>query len=203
MVDKLQELTDKLYNEGLSKGKQEAEELLIKAKKEAQSIIEASKEEAEQIIKNANKECVDLKNKAEGDIKIASVQTLSSVKQKLEDAISFKAVSQPITNALGEKEFLQSIIKTVVEAFNPKESGKGLDIILPENKKEEIDSYIKGQISTICKNGLDVSYSREIQNGFKISQKGDGYFIEFTDNSFEKIISEYIRPKTRKLIFGE
>ena len=32
MQNKLQELTDKLYNEGLSKGKQEGEELLAKAK---------------------------------------------------------------------------------------------------------------------------------------------------------------------------
>lgn len=33
MQNKLQELTDKLYNEGLSKGKQEAEEMVAKAKK--------------------------------------------------------------------------------------------------------------------------------------------------------------------------
>ena len=32
MQNKLQELTDKLYNEGLAKGKQEGEELLAKAK---------------------------------------------------------------------------------------------------------------------------------------------------------------------------
>ena len=31
MQNKLQELTDKLYNEGLAKGKQEGEEILAKA----------------------------------------------------------------------------------------------------------------------------------------------------------------------------
>ena len=35
MQNKLQELTDKLYNEGLSKGKQEGEEILAKAKVQA------------------------------------------------------------------------------------------------------------------------------------------------------------------------
>ena len=39
MQNKLQELTDKLYNEGLSKGKQEAELLRANAKKEAEKII--------------------------------------------------------------------------------------------------------------------------------------------------------------------
>ena len=39
MQNKLQELTDKLYNEGLSKGRQEGEELLAKAKVQADEMI--------------------------------------------------------------------------------------------------------------------------------------------------------------------
>jgi V/A-type H+-transporting ATPase subunit E len=39
MQDKLQELTDRLYNEGLSKGKQDGEELLQKAQAEADRIV--------------------------------------------------------------------------------------------------------------------------------------------------------------------
>ena len=39
MQNKLQELTDKLYNEGLSKGKQEGEELLAKAKAQVDDML--------------------------------------------------------------------------------------------------------------------------------------------------------------------
>ena len=39
MGNKLQELTDKLYNEGLSKGKEEGEALLAKANEQAEMII--------------------------------------------------------------------------------------------------------------------------------------------------------------------
>ena len=49
MQNKLQELTDKLYNEGLSKGKQEAELLRANAKKEAEKIIADAKNEAAQM----------------------------------------------------------------------------------------------------------------------------------------------------------
>ena len=47
MQNKLQELTDKLYNEGLSKGKQEGEELLAKAKAQALDRI-CRKQESDQ-----------------------------------------------------------------------------------------------------------------------------------------------------------
>ena len=39
MQNKLQEITDKLYNEGLSKGRQEAEELLKKAREESEKLV--------------------------------------------------------------------------------------------------------------------------------------------------------------------
>ena len=45
-MDKLQELTDKLYNEGLSKGKAEGEAILAKAKEEAAAIVENARKEA-------------------------------------------------------------------------------------------------------------------------------------------------------------
>ena len=62
MHNKLQELTDKLYNEGLSKGKQEGEEILAKAKVQAEEIIAKAKAEAE---------AIRLKGEAEGAAKAA------------------------------------------------------------------------------------------------------------------------------------
>lgn len=43
MENKLQELTDKLYKEGLSKGKEEGEAILAKANEKAAEIIEEAK----------------------------------------------------------------------------------------------------------------------------------------------------------------
>ena len=45
MQNKLQELTDKLYQEGLSKGKQEGENLVAQAKAEADRIIKEAQAE--------------------------------------------------------------------------------------------------------------------------------------------------------------
>lgn len=204
MQDKLQELTDKLYKEGLSKGKKDADEMLAKAKQEAAKIMAEAREEADTLMLKTRKDCDDLKKKADGDIKMASVQALAAVRQKIEQAITAKSITEPIAKSLNEKEFLQSIIKTIVESFNPKSgSHSSLDIILPENKKQEMDSYIKEELVKYCNAGINVSYDKDIENGFKVSPKGSGYYISFTDKSFENIISEFLRPKTKKLLFGE
>ena len=81
MQNKLQELTDKLYNEGLQKGKQEAEQLKANAKNEAAQIIAQAKEQAQEIISKAQADAAELKSKTENDVKMASQQAFSAVKQ--------------------------------------------------------------------------------------------------------------------------
>lgn len=204
MQNKLQELTDKLYNEGLSKGKQEADDMKAKAKTESAAIISKAQEQAKEIILAARKESDELKSKAENDIKMASVQAFTSIKQQIEKSIIMKAVSTPLTLGISDKDFIQSIITTVVSAFNPNSvEPVSLSIILPENKKAEMDNFITNQISKLCTAGLDVKFSKNIDNGFQIGPKGDGYMISFTDKDFENLISEYLRPKTKTLLFGE
>lgn len=204
MQNKLQELTDKLYNEGLSKGKQEAEDMKAKAKTDAAAILAEAQEKAKAIILAAKKESEELKSKAENDIKMASAQVFASIKQQIEKAIVAKAISAPVTTDVNDNDFIQSVITTIVNAFNPNTAEPvALNIILPEAKKAEMDKFIGTQITKMCTAGLDVKFSKNINSGFQIGPKGDGYMISFTDKDFENIISEYLRPKTRTLLFGE
>ena len=203
MQDKLQQLTEKLYSEGLEKGKQEAQKMLSDAKAESERIIAEARQKCGEMIAAAEKEASQLKEKAEGDIQTASRQALSQIRQDIEQAVKMEAVEAPVKQALSSKEFMQSLIKTVVGAYNPEKEAVSLDMILPDEKKAELESFIKGELASAFAKGLDVSFSKDISNGFKISRKGSGYFIDFSEDSFNRIISEYIRPKTRKLIFGE
>ena len=99
MENKLQELTDKLYNEGLSKGRQEAEALKAAAAKESEQIISDARKEAERILETARKEAEELRTRVEGDIRMASSQTISALRQQIENIIITKAVSPDVKAA--------------------------------------------------------------------------------------------------------
>lgn len=202
MENKLQQLTDKLYNEGLSKGKKEAEQILNKAKTEAENILNNAKEEGKAIIAEAQKRGEELKLKTESDIKMAASQALAAVKEQIATSVKLAMVSKPIGAALSDVEFTKTLIKSVIEAYKPGKESCDLELVLPEKIKGEIDSFIKGELSKICSNGLSISYEHALSGGFKLSPKGSGYYIDFSDEAFGKLISEYLRPKTKKLLFG-
>ena len=81
MENKLQELTDKLYQEGLAKGKEEAAALLAKAREEADAIVKEAKKEATWMVERAEQEAAEHKEQVENEIKMASRHTLSSLKE--------------------------------------------------------------------------------------------------------------------------
>ncbi len=202
MQNKLQELTDKLYNEGLSKGKQEAEQMKANAKNEAAQIIAKAKEEAEAILKKAQDDAAELKSKTENDIKMASSQVFTAVKQQIEGVIVTKTLKS-VKEATQDTEFIKTILTSIVSAFNPASSEPvALEMILPAEMKSELEKFAKEKLASVCQAGIDIQFSKNIAGGFKIGPKGEGYMISFTDKDFENIISEYLRPKTRELLFG-
>ena len=204
MQNKLQELTDKLYNEGLSKGKQEAESLLAKAKAEAEEIAAKAKAEASRIIADAEKEAQEIKSMASNDVEMASKQTISAIKQQVEQVVVSKLVKGPVTASFSDSNFVSNLIGTVVKAFNAANpEAVDLEVILPEAMKADIEKSLAGEVSKVLSNGIEVKGVKGLSNGFKIGPKEGGFQLNFTADEFSELISEYLRPATKKILFSK
>lgn len=202
MQNKLQELTDKLYNEGLSKGREEGEALLAKAKSQAADIVAEAEKKAAEIMTKAEKEAEAYKVKVAGDLKMAASQSVQATRKDIEDLVVFKMTGSATEKALSDEAFVKEVIKAVAEKFNA-ETAMDLNLVLPESLKSSLESFVKNELSTILKGQVNASFSKKIAGGFTIGPKDGSYFISLTDETFKELISEYLRPATRKLLFGE
>lgn len=200
-MDKLQELTQKLYTEGLSKGKEEGEALLAQAKAQAQDIIQQAREQAEAIIENARKEAADYKTKVEGDVKMASAQSLQATRAGIENLIVAQAV-EPVKGLLSDSTFLKEVIAAVAGNFSAQESAD-LSVILPEKLQKELEPFVRNELTKALGKGIEAGFSKKMSGGFRIGPKDGSYFISFTDESFAALIGDYLRPATKKILFGE
>ena len=201
MQNKLQELTDKLYKEGLSKGKQEGEAYLAKAKVQAEEIIAKAKAEAEAILAAANKEAEDLKTKVQGDLKMAASQSVAATKQDIETLVVAKMTETEVKKALTSAEFVKEVILAVAKGFNAEEP-VDLELVLPESLKAELEPFVKNEMTKVLNAGVQATFTKKVAGGFTIGPKDGGYFISFTEETFNALISEYLRPATKKILFG-
>ncbi len=202
MPNKLQELTDKLYNEGLSKGREEGEILLAKARKEAEEILSKAKAEASAIVETARKDACSLKAKAESDVRMAASQSLQTARKSIEEVLLGSLVADKVGEVLSDPEFIKKIIVAVAERFNAEESCE-LSLVLPSSLQSELEPWVKGGLQKELGKGVQASFSKKIGGGFTIGPKEGGWFVSMSDETFRELISEYLRPVTRKLLFGQ
>ena len=201
MQNKLQELTDKLYNEGLSKGKQEGEELLAKAKVTADEMIAKAQAEAAQIIASAQKQAEEIKTKTASDVKMAASQSIAATKKDIETLIVGKMTDEAVKKNLSSADFIKDLIKAVAEKFST-DGPVDLSLILPESLQKDLEPFVTKELGKLLNAGVDASFSKKIAGGFQIGPKDGGYFVSFTEDTFNQLISEYLRPATKKLLFG-
>ena len=76
-MNKLQELTDKLYNDGLSKGREEGARILEEARKQAEDIIADARKQAESIVAEAHRQADDYSQKVTSDLKMAGAKFIA------------------------------------------------------------------------------------------------------------------------------
>ena len=200
-MDKLQELTDKLYNEGLAKGKEEGAKILEDAKKKAENIIAEAEKQAEAILDKARKEADDYDQKVTSDLKMAASQSFQATKKDIENLIITKITGSEVKKALSSADFVKEIIRSVAEKFSTEDS-QDISLVLPASLKDELEPFVKGELAQVLGKGVDATFSKKIGGGFNIGPKDGGYFISLTDETFNDLITEYLRPVTKKLLFG-
>ena len=202
MENKLQALTDKLYQDGLSKGKEEGERLLQEAKAQASRIVESAQEQAKEIVEKARKEAEDLKNNTLTEIKITSRQMISTLKEKVENHLMQRSLAPALHSAMEQVEFVQLVIVKAMECFKPAEhNGLSLELLLPEDYRNRFDKFLEGQLGADLKAGLEVKFDGELKGGFKIVNKTEGYQLSFTEEDFMALFEEYARPRIKQLLF--
>lgn len=201
MSNKLQELTEKLYNEGLSKGKEEGEQLLARARSEADGILAAARKEAEEIVADARKQAEDLRDKTASDVKMASAQCLQATKKDIEDLLVGAISADSVNKSLSDPEFLKKIITAVAERFSATESAD-LALVLPASLQQELEPWVAGALAKALGNAPKAEFSKKVGGGFSIGPRDGSWFVSLTDETFRELIAEYLRPVTRKLLFG-
>ena len=201
MSDKLQELTEKLYNEGLSKGKEEGKLLLACAREEADRIISDARNQAASIVSDAEKQAADLKNKTASDLKMASAQCFQATKNDIENLLVNAIGAAPAEKQMSDPDFLKKVILAVAERFSANESAD-LALLLPASLKNELEPWVEGELRKKLGSGLKADFTKKVAGGFSIGPKDGSWFVSMTDETFRDLIAEYLRPVTRKFLFG-
>jgi V/A-type H+/Na+-transporting ATPase subunit E len=202
MQTKLQELTEKIYQEGINKAREDAEKLLASAQSQSSEIIAAAKREAADIVKEAEKQSAELKQNSLNELQLSARQLISDTRQRLVNLIEARVIEPQVKTAFTDADFNKEIIKTLVNNWNPNaDQAVEISVLLPAEKKKDLEAFYGAKTGELLGKGVEVSFSDRIKGGFKIGPKQGGYMISFSDDDFDNLFRQYLRPRMIELLF--
>jgi V/A-type H+-transporting ATPase subunit E len=199
--NKLQELTQKLYSDGLERGRAEADRLVAEAKEAAAKILADAKAEAEAIVKGAEDRAEDVAKNAMTEISLAGRQALTKIKAELAEAVIMKTTGAAVKAATMDATFVKDMLLAMANNWTASTVDVSLKALLPEEKRAELDAVMQSSAAELAKAGIEVGYTKDIKAGFKLGEKDGGYYIAFTDESFDALLKEYLREKVSNILF--
>lgn len=199
MATNLDQLTEKIYQEGIDKARKEAEEIIDKARKEADEIISSSKEKAQAILKVATAEAETMQKNTLADVKLAADQSISALKQQIRKLISKSILEDPLKDLFSDQSFLKELILGIVGTWRPDSE---VVLTLPERLQEKFDKALESSIKKETR-GLQVHFDKRLSAGFRIAEKEQDYTITFTDEDFAEFFRPYLRSKTEDILFKD
>ncbi|WP_372650423.1 V-type ATP synthase subunit E [Draconibacterium sp.] len=202
MTDRIAEITQKIYNEGIVKAKDDADQLLAEAKEKADDIIRSAKLKQDEIIRDAQKNAAEDKKRTEAELQLAARQFISKLKQQITGLISTAQINPPVNEAFNDSDFIKKIILTLIEKWNPK-SGKSMELhlLLPPDDQKELTAFLQKRATEAMNNGIEILVDPKLKSGFRIGPKDGSYLISFTAQDFANYFKQYFKDRTKKLLF--
>ena len=193
MENKLDILTQKLYNEGVDKARKEAGNIINQAKQEAEKIIADAKAKAAQMNADAETEVSNLKKKAESEMTLSARQAITALKQAITNLVAGGVAGDVAKIGFEEKAFIQELLMTIVKKWDVAGGNLNMEILLSEGEKAKFESFVAAKYKDLLDKGLDV----------KVGNLEEGFVIQPKEKLFEAFFNQYMKGFTKKLLFKD
>ena len=171
MENKLKELTDRLYGEGLEKGRVEADRLVAEAKEKAAAILAEANAEAEQIVKKAEAKAADTEKNSMTEIQLAGRQAVAKIKSELAGVIIAKTSSEAVKAATVDAEFVKKMLLEVAKNWTGAAEQVSLKALLPAALEAEFAKVFEASANELLAAGVEVGYSRRLSRASRLARK--------------------------------
>ena len=195
-MDKIQELTSKLYAEGVEKGNAEADKIIAEAKEKQQQILDSAKNKAKQIIDDATKKSAEINANAESELKLYASQALEALKTEVTNIVTDKLATSNVKAAMEDKAFMQKLISNLMENW-----AEDQQMVVSVANKEELENYLKANTKSLLDKKLKIEQVNNVKTGFVIAPEDGSYKVKFGEDEFIEYFKEFLRPQIQKLLF--
>lgn len=195
-MNTLQELTEKIYAEGVEKGKNEAAQIVSEAEAKAAAIIAAAEKEAAEKLQKAEQKAAELDKNTRAELKLYADQSVNAIKTEITNLLTDKLAQDSVKVATADKAFMQKLIAELAQ-----ELAKGGEVVIAAKDAEALKAYVAANLKGLLEKGVKIAEVKGQKAEFAIAPANGGYKLNFGDAEFIAYFKEYLRPQIQELLF--
>ncbi len=195
-MEKIQELTEKLYREGVEKGQAEAGRIIEEAKKEAQKIVEAAKEQAKAIEAQGKKQAADLDANTKNELRLYTGQALNALKSEIANVVTCRVVTDAVDKLVADKDFLQKFTVALASKWVENEP-----IVISTEDAKGLKAYFEKEAKKVLDKGVSIEKVNNTDAIFTVAPADGSYKVNFGKEEFENYFKAFLRPQLVEMLF--
>jgi len=213
----VQELINRLRDEGVKAGREKSDQVLRDAQEEASRIVAQAQAEAEEILSKARSDIETEKSAAIESLRVAIRDT--ELKMEAELKADFSAhVRRLVSVEMQDKEFLRQVILSIagMAAGDKACEGQPVEVLLPKELfetdekvtrltaegKDRMRHMVLGISADMLREGVDLKPAEDIRGGIRVRMVGEDLEIDLSDQAISDLLLQNLLPRYRAIVTG-
>lgn len=188
MANTLERMVDRIYQEGIHRAEERAQEIVSAAEKESRVIREKAQHEADEIIQRAKIDAEKIRKAMESDLQLLAVRAFSKLKSEISNILVAKTVAEDIAATVSDTNFISTVILRLLQTIKSDE----MIVTVPPSLHDEIIEKLKDKLSAGLE-GLQL-HTGTNKTGFTVVRKNSGYELEFSEAALLDLLNPYLKP---------
>jgi len=212
----VQDLIDQLQEQGVERGKQEAEKIVADARHQADTTLQAASAEAERILSHAREEARRTKAAGEDALRLACRDAVLKLQEAIGQDFESK-VRRLVSHTLGDQKFLRELILAVASRAMEDRSDGAAQVLLPgslvtveelQAKPEDLTEgtlshFVLGLSGDILREGLSFGVAADNASGVRVRLVDEDVEIELTEETITSLLMQHLVPRFRAIMLRE
>lgn len=198
MDSKIQELTEKIYREGVEKGNEEAGRIVADAKEKEAGMLREARTEADAIVEQAHREADELRKNTEAELRMYAAQAVEALKTEVADLVTDRVVRKEVKATTGDADFMRQMMLEIA-----REWAKNGEMTIQTSDADKLSAYFKAKAAELLQGGVRIEEVNSHKTSFAIAPADGSFKVQFGEAEFVEYFKEFLRPQLIEMLFSK
>lgn len=209
----VQQLIDRLSNEGVAEGQRQAEQIVADSQHKADDMLDAARQEANEILKQAREEAAKYQAAGEEALQLAARDAVRDFGSRIHDGLRNR-LQELVHHELQQPDLIKRMILEITGAARKSATDEPVELLLPpeivseaEARKraeagepDELTEFVQGLIGEDLREGFSIDLGSSNRSGLTVRVVDQNVEIDLTDETITELLARHILPRFRAIM---